>query len=321
MRPALLVESEPAIREVLRLRHRHVLVDEYQDVNRASTQLLRAVAGDGARLWVVGDARQSIYRFRGASSANMMAFHREYAGAAADQLSRSYRSTTQIVSAVVAIAPRMAASEGMLPLGLEADRGAGPGRPEIRRYDTLEDEEAGIAAAIRELEGRNVKLKDQAVLCRSNGRLGEIAAALEDRGIAVLFLGSLFEREEIRDLLAVMSLAVDPLGTGLARVGAMARYGLTLQDVYLVTRWVRSEGRFFLTELAQLSEIPGVSPEGAGAAGAGRRFCRGSGRLRRRPGSFWRLICLIDRITYAKWWGSESVKDPDARAIAVWQFA
>ena len=105
-----------------------MLVDEYQDVNHASTRLLKALVGDGKRLWVVGDSRQSIYRFRGASSTNMAGFHREYADAKADQLSISYRSTSQIVETVVAIAPQMGFSEGMLPLALSADRGAGASR-------------------------------------------------------------------------------------------------------------------------------------------------------------------------------------------------
>ena len=74
MRPARLLEDDEAVRVDVQLRHRHVLVDEYQDVNRASARLLKTVAGDGERLWVVGDARQSIYRFRGASSENMVRF-------------------------------------------------------------------------------------------------------------------------------------------------------------------------------------------------------------------------------------------------------
>jgi hypothetical protein len=85
--------------------------------------LLRAVAGDGKRLWVVGDSRQSIYRFRGASSANMAVFSREYPGACVDQLSANYRSSQEIVDAVVAFTPRMGASQGMLPLTLTANRG------------------------------------------------------------------------------------------------------------------------------------------------------------------------------------------------------
>ena len=65
MRPTLLLESEPTLAKTVRLRHRYLLVDEYQDVNRASARLMKILAGDGAGLWVVGDTRQAIYRFRG----------------------------------------------------------------------------------------------------------------------------------------------------------------------------------------------------------------------------------------------------------------
>ena len=114
-------------------------------------------------------------------------------------------------------------------------RGPGPVRAEIRRYPTVEDEAAGLAASIRDMEKAGVPLRNQAVLCRGNRRLAEIAEALEERGIPVLHLGSLFERDEIRDLLALLSLAVDHFGEGFVRVGAMPRYGLSLQDVYVAT--------------------------------------------------------------------------------------
>ena len=177
----------------------------------------------------------------------MVSFGQEYANAAADQLSVSYRSTQQIVDTVIAIAPAHGASAGMLRLALTADRGTGPAPPEIHRYDTLDDELDGIAGSIRELEAKGVRLRDQAVLCRTNGRLNEIASALEIRGIPVLHLGSLFERDEIRDLLSLLSLAVDPFGSGLVRLGAMPRYNLSLQDVYAATQWLRTSGRPFLT--------------------------------------------------------------------------
>lgn len=147
MRPALLLESDSAIRSSIQLRHRHVLVDEYQDVNRASGRLLKAIASDGKRLWVVGDSRQSIYRFRGASSTNMAAFSTDYSGAKSDQLNVNYRSTQQVVDTVVNVAPNMGASKGMLRLALTADRGPGPAQPEVRSYDTLEDEGAVLRQA------------------------------------------------------------------------------------------------------------------------------------------------------------------------------
>jgi superfamily I DNA/RNA helicase len=66
-------------------RFQHVLVDEYQDVNRASAQLVKAIANHAQTLWVVGDARQAIYRFRGASMRNIVHFKDDYAYRSEDQ--------------------------------------------------------------------------------------------------------------------------------------------------------------------------------------------------------------------------------------------
>jgi DNA helicase-2/ATP-dependent DNA helicase PcrA len=317
MRPALLLEGDAELRLAVQLRHRHVLVDEYQDVNRASARLLKAIADDGKRLWAVGDARQSIYRFRGASSANMVHFNVDYPGAIADQLGLNYRSTRQIVDTFVAIAPRMGASTGMLPLTLEAGRGPGPVKPEIRRYDTLDDEIAGVAASVRELETAGVALRDQAVLCRSNSRLNEIAVGLEARDIPVLHLGSLFEREEVRDLLALMSLAVDPFGDALVRVAAAPRYGASLQDIHIATRHLRTAGQPALVGLKSLGSVEALSRAGKDA------FSRLADDLEglQPSSSAWDYLgtYLLDRTDLAREMGEASSMTQHMRAVAVWQ--
>lgn len=318
MRPALLLEMDEAVRAAVHLRHRHVLVDEYQDVNRASGRLLRAVAGDGRRLWVVGDSRQSIYRFRGASSANMTTFTDEYPDVAVGQLSVNYRSSKEIVDAVVGFAPHMGASQGMLPLALTADRESTALKPQLRRFDTLDQEMAGLAASIRELETAGVRLHDQAVLCRSNQRLNEIAAALEARGISVLHLGSLFERDEVRDLLALLSLAVDPFGDGLARVGTMPRYDLSLQDVRTITQSLRAADQMALEKLASVVATVGLSAEGA----------RGLARLvadldgLKTDAWPWEFLTtyLFDRTDLLAALTGRNVVPDRMRAVAVWQF-
>lgn len=132
----------------------------------------------------------------------------------------------------------------------------------MRRFDRDEDEEEGIAAAIRELESRGVRLRDQAVLCRGNRRLNEIAAALEARNIPVLHLGSLFERDEVRDLLSLMSLAVDPFGDALVRVGAQSRYNIPLQDVHAAQAHLRDGRGSALERLGELAGAAALSPEG-----------------------------------------------------------
>ena len=318
MKPALLLESDPSIRQAVQLRHRHLLVDEYQDVNRASAHLLKAVAGDGKRLWVVGDSRQSIYRFRGASPANMARFCDDYPGAVTDQLSINYRSTEQIVANFVGVAPRMGASEGMLTLSLTANRGSGPGRPEVRRYDTLEDESGGIARSIQELECKGVPLRDQAVLCRSNRRLNVIATALELRGIPVLHFGSLFEREEVRDLLALLSLAVDTFGDGLARVGAMQRYGLSMQDVYTAARHLRSSKLPTLSGLGTLTKIQGISSDGSSTFA---RLAQDLSGLSSNV-SAWEFLStyLLDRTSLVREMAQAETITDRIRNVAVWQF-
>lgn len=318
MRPARLLEVDDTVRIGVQLRHRHVLVDEYQDVNRASGRLLQMLAGDGERLWVVGDARQSIYRFRGASSNNMLRFAADYPGAVVDQLGINYRSTEQIVRSFVVVSQQMGASQGMLTLALEADRGEGPSSPEIRRFETPDDEAEGVAVSIRQLEGAGVRLRDQAVLCRTNGRLNEIALALEAYGVPVLHLGSLFEREEVRDLLAVLSLAVDRFGDALVRVGAMPRYGLTLQDTYCLSRHFRSLGKPALVGLADAGDTPGLSPGGREGV---RRL--GADLAGLRPNMHaWEFLStfLLDRTDLVNQLGRATSVTERMRAVAVWQF-
>jgi DNA helicase II / ATP-dependent DNA helicase PcrA len=318
MRPTLLLESNDSLRAAIRLRHRHVLVDEYQDVNRASARLLAAIAGDGKRLWVVGDTRQSIYRFRGASSSNMELFTRDYPGSKTDQLDLNYRSTKQIVDTLVAIAPRMGASQGMLPLAFTSDRGIGPTKPEIRKFETLEDEAEGVAAGIRELERAGVRLCDQAVLCRGNRRLAEMAEALEQRGIPVLHLGSLFEREEIRDLLSLLSLAVDRFGSGLARVGSMPRYRIPLQDIFRIVQHLRTTEVKALSALPDLGKVEGLSLEGAKGVALLAADLGGLGA----SSSAWDFLShyLLDSSRFAaELAGRDSVRDR-MQGIALWQF-
>ena len=76
-----LLTTSTDVRDTLRSTYRHVLVDEYQDVNRASGLFLKEIAGAGAGLWVVGDTRQAIYRFRGAAPTNMQRFAEDFPGA------------------------------------------------------------------------------------------------------------------------------------------------------------------------------------------------------------------------------------------------
>ncbi len=261
MKPTLLLEARPAVRAALRLRHRHVLVDEYQDVNRASARLLKAIAGGGNRLWVVGDSRQSIYRFRGASASNMALFEDDFPGARRRALAINYRSTEEVVSTLKDLAPTMHVSHHALDLDLESHRGPAGRGPDLRVVADRDSEIAAVAARVRQLHEAGVPLSRQAVLCRSNAKVSAFSTGLEAHGLPVLHLGSLFERDEVRDMLCLLWLVVDRRGGALMRLAGCRDYGLPLADLRTYLTAVRELEVDAVSGLGKLDQIEGLSPE------------------------------------------------------------
>lgn len=237
-RPTALVESDEVVRSELQGRYEHVLVDEYQDVNRASVRLLRALKPDGANLWVVGDAKQSIYRFRGASSYNIDRFETEdFPGGMSLQLSVNYRSSQEICDAFSAFATTRMAASGFQARAFNGSNGATPSFVSVESKDHEIEE---IAARITAACDDEVSFRDQAVICKGNARLAEIAAGLEKRGIPVLFLGPLFDRPEIKEALSLLSLVVDPRAMGLTCIASMSPFRMPIEDVAVAIETVRA---------------------------------------------------------------------------------
>ncbi len=266
MKSTRLLRSHPGVRAAVRLRHRHVLVDEYQDVNRASAELLQQVAGDGRRLWVVGDSRQSIYRFRGASASNMAHFEDDFPGAERKALGINYRSSGEIVDTLTRFARTMRVSDQMLDLQLQshrrmtADPEAPSHPPDIRVASDREQEISLVAARIFELRDQGIAFTDQAVLCRSNAKLNHLSLGLEARGIPVLHLGSLFERDEVRDMLSLLWLVSDSRGGALMRVAAFPHYAIPIQDLHRFLQVIRHQELAVLEALEQLTKFDDLSP-------------------------------------------------------------
>ena len=227
-----LLRRHTDVRDTLRRTYRHVLVDEYQDVNRASGLLLKEVAGAGAGLWVVGDTRQAIYRFRGAAPANMRRFGEDFPGAKVKSLRFNYRSQPAIVNVFAGLAPDMRAGLGGPKfVRWETKRPESGGQVLVEVADDLASEAVGIAKEIERQRASGIPYSQQAILCRSHAYLGRVGAELEDLGVPVLYLGNLFERPEVRDMLSLLSLTCEPDGTGLVRVARFPEYEVPLNDV------------------------------------------------------------------------------------------
>lgn len=315
--PVRLAEQDAEVRASLATRHRHIIVDEYQDVNRASVRLLIQMHQPGNRIWVVGDARQSIYRFRGASAANMTRFTTDFAAAQVSALDVNYRSFEQIVDCYSDFAATMQASQGALPLELTPERGKGSHQPELRTAATPEDEISQVAAAIEEAKASGIAYREQAVLCTGNARLAEFAAGLEARGLPVLYLGSLFERPEIKGLLAILSILQDRFAAALVSIAAVPTFSMTLSDVQTITRYLREHDARPMdwTRLAQA--IPGLSDQGRASLEA----------LASAVGDFeqtdqpWKILTtlLLDRLATARDIAKGSTVKDRMQGIAIWQ--
>lgn len=271
MRPTLLMRDDPDVLAELRDRHREILVDEYQDVNRASAEMVKLLCGDHNRVWVVGDARQSIYRFRGASPLNMERFERDFPGGHRMSLDFNYRSTAHVTGLcrTFAAASDMAlARDGGtagLPYRAEAKREEA-GSPTKLLVGQDDDCEADLVAReVRALHDQGVPFGAQAVLSRTNTRLDTLSARLTRHGVPVLHLGSFFEREEIRDVLSVLAIVAEPNGAALARVAAFRGIDVVASDVAAAVEHARALGVALSRTLPDAATCPGVTPSGAAA--------------------------------------------------------
>ena len=259
--PVRLLEGNPAVRAYFQNQYDHVLVDEYQDVNRSSVRLLAALRGDGENLWAVGDAKQSIYRFRGASSFNMVRFGKEdFIHGTRRRLKQNYRSVSEVVDAFSAFAVRMKAVGDNS--GLEAIRGVGGKQPELQTVDRAEQQTVALADTIEEMRRAGCRYRDQAVLCTGNEKLSILGQDLERLGIPVLFLGSLFERPEIKDLFALLSVLTDSRAMGLVRVACWPEFQMPIMDVSAVLDHLRRDQAAPGDWLRDPNGISGLSRQG-----------------------------------------------------------
>ena len=260
-----LLQKVPGVRKQLGAQYQHILVDEYQDVNRASGALVEELAMEsgGHALWVVGDPRQSIYRWRGASSANMRLFREKFPETKVKILTVNYRSKPAIVDLVSAFVPQMKVESSLPFTPWEANREAAGEAVQMEIAEDSATEAMGIA---REIERRHteehIPYRDHAVLCRSHTQLARIAAGLERAGIPVLYLGDLFERPEIRDMLSVLALACQGSGYGLVRVARFPDYQVPLADVLAVLAAATERGVPFPRALELVEAVDGLSKRG-----------------------------------------------------------
>ncbi|MDR3333690.1 MAG: ATP-dependent helicase [Treponema sp.] len=224
-KPVEILRAEPEVARRFRDRFRVILVDEYQDANIAQFELLKELAGPDTYICVVGDDDQSIYRFRGAEVRNILEFPDRFPGTDIIRLERNYRSTVPILKAASSVVDH---NKGRLGKVLKAERGNG--KQPVLAFLPNQDEEAAFCAQLIESsvnppallsKGKQGAVKkeleksaysDWAVLYRMNAQSLGFETEFLRRSIPYRVIGSLkfYEREEVKDALALLSFLVNP---------------------------------------------------------------------------------------------------------------
>jgi DNA helicase II / ATP-dependent DNA helicase PcrA len=209
---AAILFSEPAAAREVHAAFRYFTVDEFQDVNPLQKLLLDAWLGGRDELCVVGDPRQTIYSFTGATAAYLRSFAADYPAATVVRLVRDYRSTPQVVSLANRLAragsaaTASAGADGLADFApLVAQRPPGP-EPSVSRYPDDEAEAAGVAAEAGMLIARGVPPQEIAVLVRINAQLERFEHALVAAKVPYVVRGAerFYERPEVRQALVLL---------------------------------------------------------------------------------------------------------------------
>ena len=212
MLPIDLLNSNENVARQTRFRYRVIMVDEYHDTNIAQFLFLKALSGvdenSGTYVCVVGDDDQSIYKFRGAEVRNILNFQNEFPGTDLIRLERNYRSTASILNAAGKVVSR---NEGRLGKTLIAERGDGK-KPALVFLPNQDDEATFCADLISKKYAEGVPYNSWAILYRTNAQSLGFESEFLRRKIPYQVVGTLkfYEREEIKDLLAFLSLCANP---------------------------------------------------------------------------------------------------------------
>ncbi len=205
---ALLRRSERA-RLNYQNKFRYVLIDEFQDTNRAQFELALLLSGGHNNLMVVGDDDQSIYKFRGATIENILHFDEKVVDTKIIKLEENYRSTSNILNAANSVIRNNFGRRGK-ELWTKGEEGK---KVLVKQFETQNDEAKFIANKIMELMIREKKkYGDFAVLYRTNAQSNALETVFAKSGMPYRVIGGhrFFDRKEVKDILAYLSVVNNP---------------------------------------------------------------------------------------------------------------
>ena len=273
-----LFELYEDVRDRYRRSFRHVLVDEYQDTNRAQYRWLQLLTEEHRNLFVIGDDDQAVYGFRGADIQNILGFERDHPDALVVKLEQNYRSTQTILNASNAVIGNNRQRKDKF---LWSELGEG----DPVHVRELEDEHAEARFVVSEIE----RLVDQgssrdeiAVFYRTNAQSRVLEDMLVRYGVGYQVIGGtrFYERAEIKDALAYLTLLVNPADTvAFGRAVNSPRRGIGATSQGRLVGYANTIGEPIWDVAAEPESVPGLAAAATKAIG---RFMSVMERLRER---------------------------------------
>lgn len=257
--PIELFKKKPDILKNYRSRFQHVLIDEYQDTNKAQYSLIQTLVGKDLNLCVVGDEDQSIYRWRGADINNILNFNKDFPQAAVFRLEENYRSNENILSGASAL---VANNEERLGKTLWTKREGGDPIVIMDAENEREEAKKLIEGIHNEMFTKKRSFKDIAILYRTNAQSRVIEDELRRNAINYTVIGGrkFYERKEIKDILAYLKVVVNPKDSvSLRRIINFPLRGVGETTVGKIEKFAEAEQISLLEGMGRVSEIPSIS--------------------------------------------------------------
>ncbi|MGN1000888.1 MAG: ATP-dependent helicase [Bacilli bacterium] len=202
--PIKLFKKFPDVLDKYQERFKYILIDEYQDTNKAQYVLTKLISAKYRNICVVGDVDQSIYGFRGANYRNILNFEKDYKDAITIKLEQNYRSTNNILEAANSVIKN---NKERKSKNLWSDKGKGEKITYFRAFNER-DEAFYVIREIKKLLAKGVKYEDIAVLYRTNAQSRIMEEELLKENLPYRVVGSFYfySRKEIKDLIAYLRL-------------------------------------------------------------------------------------------------------------------
>ncbi len=277
-----ILRESPEARAEYHERYRFILVDEYQDTNRAQYYLIRELGAGHGNVCVVGDDDQSIYSWRGADIRNILDFESQFPTASVVRLERNYRSTKRILEVSNSVISKLA-TRAEKTLWTDRDEGSAVGI--IEAMDE-EDEARQVLDVIRKVTtDQGVPRNDVAIMYRTNAQSRPFEELFVRLGVPYQLVGAteFYDRKEIRDVIAYLRAIANPRDLlSFERIANVPKRGIGATTLGKLREWAEQTGRApgeLVRWMAEQAESPEDAPADAPFAARAQRALVGLGHV------------------------------------------